>query len=339
MKAVIMKVGSTITLNKDELKTVAKYEAYYIAEMLKEYFDFVTFIDKNISTYREQDYDAVFILGGVVNVFGGVYRPEYFLAHHIINQTKNIPVFYIFEDIKLPLAHVHRYIDRFEQLKDLPVDIRDNKNIILLSQGRDLKKAKDRHKDISFKDIIHFNTAQWPLFMDYDDDLSKETNFALGVINQRNKEYSNTISELLKNLKHPYELYGNKLRRYDLKHLDIKERIPFNKYIERIKKAYTTLVVMHPWYYDNMPTSRIYEAIQMNTIPLIYYKCDTNHSILDDPYFYIETEQELQNKIQDISSMTYQQYTNLIVRLHAALNTSLHEISDTFYNTIKKYLQ
>lgn len=113
---------------------------------------------------NSENLDALVVLNGTVNFFGGAEDKAQLANYHIINNFKG-QIFYIYCDPSLILKQIWPSVEKKEWAKNYKKENIEitRKDIIYLSQPYDIKEVSNIiNKDIFISKIVHFPFEQFP---------------------------------------------------------------------------------------------------------------------------------------------------------------------------------
>jgi hypothetical protein len=233
---------------------------------------------------NKQDYDALVVINGAVNFFGGISDPEQILNYHIINHFKG-PVFYIYFDPNLSLKQIWPSIEKKEWAGDWKKeDILITRNDIrLICQVHNTAKAKEVNEKagITFKDVQHYPLYKFPMLnprftqqalFDNQVDISYGGTFRSGKREKKLVQFYFGYPEDIS-----VEVFGKiKLDDFDAKKIEglrpplFTGAVAYDKMIPKMAEAKSHIVIGDMQYPEfEMINQRTYEAIQANCITFI----------------------------------------------------------------------
>ena len=334
MKVALIKLGSRIAISS-RATSGGTGEALSIIKMLtnsnvnvdvyteilsKDEIDNLDFNIYNIEdTYKDinnKNYNALIVLNGNVNYFGGVDSPPQTLNYYIINNFKG-KVFYILCDCNLILKQVWKSIENknwANNYKKDDINITRN-DIIYISQPRDIIKLKNKLSklDIIIDDIIHYPFEKFPLVTseylqinpEYKYDISYGGTFRGG---KREKDMIKFYFGYPEDIK--VEMFGkitesnfNKKLIENLRLPDFNKAVPYNEFNNKMSDSLATIIIGDPLYkqLDDL-AQRIYESILVGNIVFIDSSYDYNKRVFKNEelikFNYVSNKEEVIDRIR-----------------------------------------
>lgn len=334
MKVALIKLGSRIAISS-RATSGGTGEALSIIKMLtnsnvnvdvyteilsKDEIDNLDFNIYNIEdTYKDinnKNYNALIVLNGNVNYFGGVDSPPQTLNYYIINNFKG-KVFYILCDCNLILKQVWKSIENknwANNYKKDDINITRN-DIIYISQPRDIIKLKNKLSklDIIIDDIIHYPFEKFPLVTseylqinpEYKYDISYGGTFRGG---KREKDMIKFYFDYPEDIK--VEMFGkitesnfNKKLIENLRLPDFNKAVPYNEFNNKMSDSLATIIIGDPLYkqLDDL-AQRIYESILVGNIVFIDSSYDYNKRVFKNEelikFNYVSNKEEVIDRIR-----------------------------------------
>ena len=334
MKVALIKLGSRIAISS-RATSGGTGEALSIIKMLtnsnvnvdvyteilsKDEIDNLDFNIYNIEdTYKDinnKNYNALIVLNGNVNYFGGVDSPPQTLNYYIINNFKG-KVFYILCDCNLILKQVWKSIENknwANNYKKDDINITRN-DIIYISQPRDIVKLKNKLSklDIIIDDIIHYPFEKFPLVTseylqinpEYKYDISYGGTFRGG---KREKDMIKFYFGYPEDIK--VEMFGkitesnfNKKLIENLRLPDFNKAVPYNEFNNKMSDSLATIIIGDPLYkqLDDL-AQRIYESILVGNIVFIDSSYDYNKRVFKNEelikFNYVSNKEEVIDRIR-----------------------------------------
>lgn len=302
-------------------------------------------------------FDALVVLNGNVNFFGGAEDPEQLLNYALINDF-NGPIFYIFCDPELTLKQVWPSVQKKpwgSKWKESDLNI-TRTDITYLSQPHDVDKvlAAMGKNEVKPKNIIHFPFEKFPC-------LNEQLPFNPGP--KVDLSYGGTmrggkrIDKMIKfYFGHPedisVEMFG-KINLEDFakskKHATFvaTQRPPsftgpvrYDEMLPKMNEAMAHCVIGDPWYEDiNDMAQRAYESIWSNVVTFIDTDLDELRRVYGaDPqladFLYVSTREELTEKIQLLKADELLR-RHIVEAQRAAINFDAKQYCTDFVNLLK----
>ncbi len=338
MKIAVIKIGSRIAWDARDTSG-GNYEARYIIETLHRggakidiytkilakdnnpnTFNFYN-IEDNFDKINDRKYDALIILNGTINYFGGAESRDQILNYFIINKFVG-QIYYIYCDPALVLRQTWGSIKGKEwssNYKQEDIEITRN-DIIYISQPYKLDDVREviSKTEIQVADVIHFPFEKFPC-LDNPLSMNDKPNYDLiygGTMrgNRRIKKmvkyyfgYSDSIN---------VEMFG-KINSEDLLNIASKNGNPrppiYGKsvdakdYMEKSNDTYTHVVIGDEWYEGRDMPQRCYQSIWASVITLIDIELDPTkrvfgHSDICQKFNYVSNREDVEKRIKAIKS-------------------------------------
>jgi hypothetical protein len=327
MKILVLKIGARIVKGGSSGGSI---EAISIIEMLKKNHDvtcYTKILDKdekidNINflqiedNYENLEFDALVVVNGNVNFFGGAESKLDILNYHIINNFKN-KVYYILCDPNLTLKQI------WESVEKKPWGSKYSKenlfikreDIIYISQPYDISAVQDLIKktNITITDIKHFPLYKFTLQnkrLEYNS--NKNIDILYGGTFRGGRRENKMIKYLFDypddiNIK----LVGNiKIENFkpkkieNLKIPEILKPLEYFNFLNKMNESISTIIIGDKWYEGKNLNQRIYEAIISNTITFIDLEFDPQMKIYKSDflrnYCYVNSKEEIIQKIKKL---------------------------------------
>ncbi len=299
-----------------------------------------------------KDFDALLVMNGNVNYFGGADDPSQTLNYYIINHF-NGPVYYVMCDCNLLLKQIWPSIEKKKwsnlYSKDDINIVRDD--IVYLSQARFTDKVLDkaRNQGINIKDAIYFPFEKFPLitFKEkefnnnpiYDvlyggtfrggkreDDMIK---FYFGYSSDYNIEmfgkieYNNFNIEKINNLNPPQ--FG--------------KPVLYSNFQDKMWQSKSTIIIGDKLYKSwGDLAQRIYEGVQTKNVVFIDSSYDFQKRVFKNKelrdFNYVSSSREVKSKLKCLDDVSYRKH---IVDLQIDdTKISFIDYCTDFLNIIKK---
>jgi len=333
MQVAVIKLGSRISFNANDTSG-GNGEARSIIKMLHgggadvHIFTKILKKDNLLPVYKWFDLSdpttladgiraqALIVLNGNVNFFGGAEDPEQLLNYVMINEFKG-PVFYVYCDPSLTLKQVWPSVMKkpwASNWKEEELNIvRDD--IIYLSQPHDVQKVLDKlsKNEVIPSTAIHFPFEQFPCLNEQlPINPSPEVDLSYGGTMRGGKRAKKMVKFYFN---HPeeisVEMFGKiKLEDFDEKLLLGVTRTPtftgpikYDEMLPKMNKAMAHVVIGDPYYEQiNDIPQRLYESIHSRVVTFVDVDMDrmrrvysTDKELAD--FLYVSERQELSEKI------------------------------------------
>jgi hypothetical protein len=296
---------------------------------------------------------ALIVLNGNVNFFGGAEDPEQLLNYVIINEFKG-PVFYVYCDPSLTLKQVWPSVSRKPWAgnwseKDLNITRND---IIYLSQPYDVNKVLEKlsKNEVTPSTAIHFPFEQFPCLNEQlPINPTPEVDLSYGGTMRGGKRSKKMVKFYFN---HPeeisVEMFGKiKLEDFEEKHLLGVTRTPtftgpikYDEMLPKMNKAMAHIVIGDPYYEQiNDMAQRAYESIWSNVVTFIDKDLDQLRRVygvdkeLAD-FLYVGERKEVSEKIMLLKTDPNLRNEILSAQLKA-INFDANTYCSQFVNLIK----
>lgn len=337
MKVAVIKIGSRISFNaadtsggNGEARAIIKMldiggaSVHIYTKILKKDNLVEPYVWHNLSDDFDtclRSYDALIVLNGNLNFFGGAEDPEQLKNYQIINQFPG-KVFYILCDPALTLAQVWPSVQKKEwgsKWSEHDLNIVRN-DIICLSQPHDVDKVLGAIKknEVLPAAIEHFPFERFPcLNAPLSFNPSPTTDLSYGGTIRNGRRARKMVKFYFD---HPadisVEMFGKiKLDDFDQKLLAGINQYPtfsgpvmYNEMLSKMNQSMAHCVIGDPWYekINDIP-QRLYESIWSGVVTFIDSDMDANRRVLAadktlSDFLYVSSRQELTEKLQAIKA-------------------------------------
>lgn len=332
MKVAVIKLGSRISFNANdtsggngEARSIIKMlhqggaEVHIFTKILKkdnlvEDYHWHNLSD-NVNT-RLPGIDALVVLNGNVNFFGGAEDPEQLLNYAIINHFPG-KVFYLLCDPELTLKQVWPSVSKKEWASNWSQEMLHvgRTDIVYVSQPHDVEKvmADLKKNEVVPSEIVHFPFEKFPCLNErLDFNPTPEVDLSYGGTMRGGKRMKKMAKFYFG---HPddvsVEMFG-KIQLDDFKtDLILGKRPPlftgpvrYDEMLPKMNRAMAHCVIGDPWYEEiNDMAQRAYESIWSSVITFIDSDLDRLRRVygkdrtLSD-FLYVSDREELSEKIQ-----------------------------------------
>lgn len=269
-------------------------------------------IEEEYLKINELGFDALIVINGNLNFFGGNEDRAQILIYHLINTFKG-KVFYFLCDAALVLNQVWPSIEKKEwgtkyQKSDILITRED---LICVSQARDVNRVKLNFKTKqNFSSFVHFPFEKFPLLtLKQNYDITKEFDLLYGGTFRGGRRADDMVKFLFG---YPSEevnvhVFG-KITADDFKttnqsHPSFGKSVAYNEYHEFMKKGLSTIIIGDTLYkeLDNL-AQRIYESIRVGNILFIDATYDHNKRVFENEelrkFCYVNSRQDIQERIR-----------------------------------------
>jgi hypothetical protein len=366
MKVAVIKLGSRISFNANdtsggngEARSIIKMlagggaDVHIFTKILKKDTLLPEYSWHNLSEESEAiGYDALIVLNGNVNFFGGAEDPEQLKNYSIINSFAG-KVFYIYCDPELTLKQVWPSVSKkpwASNWKQTDLEI-TRTDITYLSQPHDVDKilADLKNNEIIPANITHFPFEKFPCLNDaLPLNTNPEVDLSYGGTmrgGKRQKKMAKFYFGLSPEIS--VEMFGKiELKDFDEKHIlglrppTFTGPVRYDEMLPKMNKAMCHLVIGDPYYEKiNDMAQRAYESIWSNVITFIDSDLDTLRRVYGaDPelanFLYVSSRGELDEKILLIKSdPSLRQY--LLKSQLKAINFDAKEYCESFVQLLR----
>ena len=303
-------------------------------------------------------FDALIVLNGNVNFFGGAEDPEQLLNYKIINHFSG-PVFYIYCDPELTLKQVWPSVAKKpwgNKWAEADLSI-TRKDIIYLSQPHDVKMISESFNpknEILPGKIQHFPFEKFPCLNDQlSMNASPEVDLSYGGTMRGGKRAQKMVKYYFG---HPEDISVEMFGKIDLEDFSKINKVSshvlffraptftgpirYDEMLPKMNKAMCHVVIGDPYYEKiNDMAQRAYESIWSNVVTFIDSDLDSLRRVygrdkeLAD-FLYVSERQEVSEKIQLLKKDPTLRAQILSDQL-AAINFNADEYCYNFTQTIK----
>jgi hypothetical protein len=329
MKIAILKLGGRIA---NEGHGITAFEAVSVSKMLSysnhvDCFTKISNKDKpipelNILEITEHynkisgNYDALVVLNGNINFYGGVETPEQILNLHIINNFDG-PVFYIFIDTLLPLKNVWNSIQRKSwskkyQEKDILITRKDIVYITMCYDTNAVYKITNK-TGINPAKVIYFPFEKYAFFNDRLEYIgTKNIDLIYGANSFRNKREKKIIKFYFDFPEDIKVLFYGKMKSTDFNSkLVDKKRFPlfegpikYNENLIKMNNALCTINISDTFNEGRQLNPRIYETVLGNVVSFMDIDYDPLKKAFKDPelqdFLYVKEKNDVIDKIKKL---------------------------------------
>lgn len=317
-----MKIAFTVlhgNITDSNRKSVGNNEALNIAELMRKYYevDFLTckecegciHIDEE---YNINQYDSLFVMNGSVNMFGGQEIETATTIYKLLHKFQG-QIYYVLTDLLMPFVDYYKHIQNKPFNVYQPDDFKLQRQLIILSQFKDVKAVERMHKGIDCK-AYYLPLAYWYL-KSYEKDQSETlnvytTNNKVDLIYGGSFRAGNRLKKMedyFFNKDLNVELFGN-IKRSQFKGIYSSEPKftgkvePWNV-IRKNSTALATLIIGDRNYNNNTITLRVIESLASDCLMFIDNDFDKVHEILAGiDYCYVSSGKELEDKIKELKN-------------------------------------
>jgi hypothetical protein len=367
LKLAVIKLGARISYGSNDTSG-GNGEARSLIEMLhqggaevhpftkilkKDTFpDYLHFHNIEDEYNNTSDYDALIVINGSVNFFGGAEDPSQILNYHIINHFDG-PIIYIYCDPNLPLKQIWPSISKKEWAGNWnKEDIEITRPINVICQVYNTELAKAQFKDTTVSSIQSYEFHKFPMmFPERKSILGKQVVLSYGGTfrsGRREKKlidfyfgYPDDIS---------VEIFGNiKLKDFnekkisDLRSPDFTGAVAYEKMIEKMSEAMYHVVIGDTKYPEfEMINQRTYESIMAGCITFVDADFDRKKRIFgSDPalskLLYVINRQDVFDTIEQIEKDGT--YDEIIAAQKAAVGFNQKSYTSNFVQMVQEIIE
>ncbi len=272
----------------DVYTKLSKKDTYPLDEELNFYN-----ISESYENINNHDYDALIVVNGRVNYFGGAEDRDQILNYWLINNF-NKKVFYFYCDPSLTLSQTWPSVAKKVwaknwQEKDINIT---RKDIIYISQPYNLKEVKKvvDKGSIEISNILHFPFEKFPCLLEK---LPMKKNPSLDLSYGGTMRGGKRAKKMVKfyfgySDKINVEMFG-KITAEDLEKVKLKNgsprepifsgTVPYAKFQEKMNDTLSHVVIGDEWYEGNDFAQRIYESIWASVVTFIDVDMDPQRKI------------------------------------------------------------
>lgn len=377
MKVAVIKLGSRISFNANDTSG-GNGEARSIIKMLKEggadvhIYTKILKKDTLVEDYTwhnltdfvsgavDIEGDALVVLNGNVNFFGGAEDPEQLLNYALINDF-NGPVFYIFCDPELTLKQVWPSVEKkpwASNWTESQLNI-TRTDITYLSQPYDVDKVLGAmgKNEVKPKNIIHFPFEKFPCLNEQlPFNPSPKVDLSYGGTMRGGKRINKMIKFYFG---HPEDISVEMFGKIELddfkkskKHASLLATrrppiftgaIKYDLMLPKMNEAMAHCVIGDPWYEDiNDIPQRLYESVMSQVVTFIDEDMDRARRVwsadkeLAD-FLYVSSREELSEKIQLLKLDTSLR-KEIVDSQFAAIGFDVSKYCSSFVNLIRQSL-
>lgn len=277
-------------------------------------FNVINILDE-YEKVNDYEYDALVVLNGSVNYFGGQDSPEGTLSYHVMNNFDG-PVYYVLCDPNLLLKQIWPSVakkDWASNYKQEDIEI-TREDIVYISQPRDipaLNKKIEKTK-VAIKEAIHFPFEQFvyltmkdePPVENYEWDLLYGGTFRGGRRELDMIKFYFGYSEDIK-----VQMFGKiketqfKKNKESLRHPEYGKAVPYEKFNEAMRNGLATVIIGDKLYkeLDDL-AQRIYESVICGNVVFIDASYDKNKIVFGEnetlrKFCYVDSREDVEKRL------------------------------------------
>lgn len=290
---------------------------------------------KNVTLHQISDehndinMDALVIINGAVNYFGGADSPDQTLNYHVINNF-NGPVFYILCDPALPLRQVWPSISKKEWSENY---LRDNieiqrTDIIYISQPKNVNKIhKDLQKNVQFKKCVHFPFEKFPLRdkpLEFNKLSDRTYDLLYGGTFRGGKRQDDMIKFYFDMDEYNVAMFGKiKEKDFNVKkiagksHPKYENAVKYQDFNNKMSTSIATVIIGDKYYKETDDLAqRIYESILSGVVTFIDSDYDKYKRVYTDErlkkFLYVNNSEDVKKRLDIIKNLDEASFSNLL---------------------------
>ena len=298
-------------------------------------------IEDEYTNINSREYDALIILNGNVNYFGGVDDPAQTLNYHVINHFEG-KVFYVMCDCNLLLKQIWPGVKKKKwgnNYKEEDILItRDD--IVYISQARFTHKVKEKAKKYApIKDVVYFPFEKFPLLTMKEFPFNENTSYDLlygGTFRGGRREDDMIKYYFGYDSQFKVEMFGNiSLDNFDFKKIENKRQpefgksVEYDKFGEKMAEANATVIIGDPLYKSwGDLAQRIYESIIIGNVVLIDSSYDFQKKVFSNDelkkFCYVSSVKEVEDRLLKIRDRNFRKHIVDLQRADTYVNIELY---------------
>lgn len=283
-------------------------------------------IESEYNNVNDRGYDALLIMNGNVNYFGGVDSPSQTLNYHIINHF-NGHVFYIMCDCNLLLKQIWPTIEKKKwasnyNKEDIEI-IRDD--IVYISQARFTHKVKEKatKQGIKIKDIIYYPFEKFPLLTITDFPFNENPIYDLlygGTFRGGKREPDMIKYYFGLDKKFTVEMFGkisledfNESKIANLNPPQFGKSVNYDEFGDKMAEARATVIIGDPLYKQwGDLAQRIYESIIVGNVTLMDSSYDFTKRVFTNPelkeFNYVSCIEDVEDRLEKLQDNDFRKH-------------------------------
>ena len=353
-----MKIGFTVLhgniTDKNKI-SIGNNEAIGIANKIKKYCDVDILTCKKCDgcitvdeNYDINQYDALLVVNGSVNMFGGKEIKTATTIYKLLHKFDK-KIYYILTDTLMPFVDYYKHIEKKSWNNYSPEDFKLKHNINIISQFKDEEKIKKIFKGVEIGNFIFKPIQLWCL--EYQEkfiptNIEKKVDLIYGGSYRAGNRREKMLRYFFNRDRISVEMYGNiDIEQFKITDKDNIHSVPVftgkvlpNEVLPKNSEGLATVLLGDKNYNDNTMTPRFIEALMAKVICFIDNDFDPSHSLLNDEFFYVNSGEELENKVLEIKNS--EEFHNKLINIqNAKLNEILqYDLGKDLYNYINENL-
>lgn len=308
------------------------------------------------TTINDENYDALVVINGAVNYFGGVDSPDQTLNYYLINNFKG-KVFYILCDPSLTLKQIWPSVAKKEwsaNYTQSDIDI-VRTDIEYISQPKDVNRIlQDIAKNkIMVSNISHYPFEQFPMIQEKTKWLSldeRKYDILYGGTFRSGKRQDDMIKFYFDYDDLNVTMFG-KISEKDFTEKKVANKtfpnfegaINYDKFNEKMSLAVSTVIIGDKYYkeIDDL-AQRIYESINAGVITFIDSDYDRNKRVYKNEmlqkFLYVDSKEDVVKRLDIIKSMTADQFDSLLKLQYEDVKLDIEKYKLDFSNLLSSKL-
>jgi len=333
MKVAVIKLGGRIA---NEGHGITSFEAVSISKMLSigglHHADCYTKIsDKDLPIPElnifditkhynsiSGNYDALIVINGNINFYGGAETSEQLMNLHVINNFQG-PVFYVFIDTLLPLKNVWESIKakpwskKYEE-KNMNIT-RDDIIYITMCYDTEAVFQITEKTGINPKKIVYFPFEKYPFFSERLNFIGTKTiDLIYGANSFRNKREKKMVKYYFDLPSDISGVFYGKMKLEDFKPSLVAGKIlpkfegpiQFKENLQKMNSAIATINISDTFNEGRQLNPRIYETVLANVVSFMDLEYDPQKRAFSDKFLqdflYVKNQKELVEKLRQLKA-------------------------------------
>jgi hypothetical protein len=315
--------------------------------------DFVTYheILDEYKNVNKEGYDALIVINGSVNFFGGTESPEQILNYNVIQNFKG-EVFYILCDPNLLLTQIWNAVKGKEWSSNYnEKDIFITRDVTYITQPRNFEPIKKKTDKIGIpvKQFLHYPFEKFPLLAEQPKWLSLEErqyDILYGGTFRGGRREDDMIKfffDYPENIN--TTLFGNIkesnfcVKKTDkLKHPKYEKAVDYSDFNDKMSTALSTIIIGDKFYKETDDlTQRIYESILSGVVTFIDSSFDPNKRVFSGDladFLYVNNKDDVLVRLDILKNMKEDDFQNLLKRQLNNVSTDINQYCSNFSKMI-----
>lgn len=307
-------------------------------------------IEDEYKNINNREYDALIILNGNVNYFGGEDDPAQTLNYYVINHFEG-KVFYVMCDCNLLFKQIWPSVEKKKwgsnyKKEDILIT-RDD--IVYISQARFVHKVKDKAKKlVPIKDVVYFPFEKFPLLTMNEYPFNEDTSYDLlygGTFRGGRREsdmikyyfgYSNNFKVEMFGKISLNDFNQNKIE--GLNPPEFGKSVEYDKFGHKMSEANATVIIGDPIYKSwGDLAQRIYESIVIGNVTLIDSAYDFQKKVFTNSelrnFCYVSSVKDVEDRLTKLKDKDFRKHIINLQREDTRINIK------EYSNTLKKIIE